>query len=145
MNRPKKREGLAKTAKGRAARASRRGLTWRQFTAAALRLPGMEEGASYSTPAVFVRKKLVARLKEDGETVAVRVDFLDRDVLLEADPAAFYLTDHYRAYPWILMRLGAVQKAVALRLLDQAWRLAAPAALSGAPPGKSASARRRRG
>lgn len=114
----------------------RRGITWRQLTAAALRLPGVEEGASYATPAVFVRKKLIARLKEDGETVAVRIDFLARDLLLEADPDAFYLTDHYRAYPWILMRLEAVRNTVALRLLDQAWRLAAPPALARNRVGK---------
>ncbi len=105
---------MAGTAEGPAKTTSGRGITWQQFSTAALRLPGVEEGRSYRTPAVFVRKKLVARLKEDGETVVVRIDFLDRDVLLAADPVAFYLTDYYRAYPWIFMRLGAVRKAVSL-------------------------------
>jgi hypothetical protein len=58
------------------------------------------EGTSYHTPALFFRQKLLARLKEDGETAAFRVDLFDRDVLLQADPSAFFLTDHYRAYPW---------------------------------------------
>jgi hypothetical protein len=73
-----------------------------------------------------VRKRFLARLKEDGETVAIKSDFADRDVLLEADPRAFYLTDHYRPYPAVLMRLGQVRQGVAVELLEQAWRRAAP-------------------
>ncbi len=130
---------MARTAEGPAKTTDRRGITWQQFCAAALRLPGVEEGTSYRTPALFVRKKLVARLKEDGETVAVRTDFLDRDLLLAADPEAFYLTDHYRAYPWILMRLEGVRNAVALQLLEQAWRLVAPAPLPRAASREAAA------
>ena len=52
----------------------------------------------------------------------VRVDFDDRDVLLELDPEAFYLTDHYRAYPAMLVRLKQVQLDMLERLLEQGWR-----------------------
>ena len=58
------------------------------------RCPAVQEGTSYSTPALHVRRKLLARLREDGETVAIRVELLDRDVLLAADPRAFFVTDH---------------------------------------------------
>jgi hypothetical protein len=118
-----------------------RGTTWERLSKDAMRLPGVEPGTSYSTPALHVRKKLLARLREDGETVAVRVDFLDRDVLLEADPAAFFLTDHYRAYPWILIRLAKVRHARALEVLERAWRAVAPrrlvAGLAAPPHGKT--------
>ncbi len=89
-------------------------------------LPGVEEGTSYSTPALHVRKKLLARLREDGETVAVRVELTDRDVLLEADPRAFFVTDHYLAYPFVLVRLAEAQHGVVMELLEQAWRREAP-------------------
>ena len=134
-----RRSNVARAAEGPTKSMGRRGITWQEFCAAALRLPGVEAGTSYATPALFVRKKLVARLKEDGQTVAVRVDFLDRDVLLAADPKGFYLTDHYRAYPWILMRLARVRRPVALQLFEQAWRLVAPAALSRVSSGKPAA------
>jgi hypothetical protein len=101
-------------------------------------LPGVEEGTSYSTPALRVRKTLLARLREDGESVAVRVDPLDRDVLLAADPRAFFVTEHYRAYPWVLVRLAEAHHPAAMELLEQAWRRAAPRRLvaghSGARP-----------
>jgi len=109
-----------------AARPRTRRLTWPRFCDLAAALPGIEQGTCFGTPALYVRKKFLARLKEDGESVAIKVDFLDRDVLMEAYPKAFYLTDHYRPYPMVLMRLAQVQQGVALRLLEEAWRRAAP-------------------
>lgn len=110
----------------RGAKARTRGITWRQLCAHAATLPGVEQGTCYGTPALYVRKKFMARLKEDGDSVAIKLDFADRDVLLEADPRAFYLTDHYRPYPAVLMRLGQVRPGVAFELVEQAWRRAAP-------------------
>jgi hypothetical protein len=40
-----------------------------------LALPGVEEGTSYGTPALKVGKKLLARLKEDGETLVLKLGF----------------------------------------------------------------------
>jgi hypothetical protein len=118
---------------------SARGTSWQRLCVDGLKLPGVEEGISYRTPALFVRKKLLARLREDGETVAIGVDPLDRDLLLEADPKAFFLTDHYRGYPWVLMRLASVRHGAAMELLEQAWRRAAPAGLAGMQSRRSPS------
>jgi hypothetical protein len=107
-----------------------RGITWERFCADAAKLPGVEQGTCYGTPALYVRKKFLARLKEDGDSVAIKLDFADRDVLLEAEPKAFYLTDHYRPYPAVLMRLSQVAPAMALELLRLAWRRAAPKRLA---------------
>ena len=106
-----------------------RGTTWQRLCAAASKLPGVEQGTSYRTPSLHVRKKLLARLREDADTVAMRIDLSDRDVLLEVDPKAFFLTDHYRPYPWVLMRLAQVRHAAAMELLEQAWRRVAPKGL----------------
>ena len=85
--------------------------------------------ASVPTPALHVRKKFLARLKEDGESVAIKIGFSDRDVLLELDPAAFYLTDHYRPYPAMLIRLKQVRVDLLEQILEQAWQLQAPKSL----------------
>jgi hypothetical protein len=103
-----------------------RGITWRKLCAHAAGLPGVEGGTCFGTPALYARKRILARLKEDGETVAIKVELSDRDVLLEADSTAFYLTDHYRPYPMVLMRLPRVRRAMAMELLERAWRRAAP-------------------
>jgi hypothetical protein len=109
--------------------ASKRGATWATVRALARKLPGVEEGTCYRTPALYVKRKFMARLKEDGETMAIKVDFADRDVLLELDPKAFYLTDHYRPWPAVLVRLKEVRKDLLQRLVEDAWRRQAPPSL----------------
>jgi hypothetical protein len=111
---------------------AKRGTTWSTLCKLASKLPGVEQGTSYGTPALHVRKKFLARLKEDGESVAIKIGFSDRDVLLELDPAAFYLTDHYRPYPAMLIRLRQVRLDLLEQLLEQAWRLQAPKSLLAA-------------
>lgn len=91
-----------------------------------LALPGVEEGPCYGTPGFRVRKKILARLKEDGDALAIRVEFIERDVLLRDEPDAFYLTDHYRGYPMVLVRLSRVRRELLHELLVEAWRRAAP-------------------
>jgi len=108
--------------------------TVREF---ALALPEVEEGTSYGTPAFKVKKKMIVRLREDGETLVVRIDFLKRDILMNAEPETFYITEHYRDYPAILVRLSSVRREVLRDLLEQAWRLEAPARLVKAYDEKS--------
>lgn len=92
----------------------------------ALALPGVEEGTSYGTPAFKVGGKLLARLKEDGESLVVLVDFEERARLLKADPATFYITDHYLNYPSILVHLSKVRDTVLRDLLGRSWQFVAP-------------------
>lgn len=92
----------------------------------ALRMPETFEGPCYGTPGFRVRGKLFARLKEDGETFVVSVDRDTRDALLEANPKAFFLTDHYRPYDWMLVRLAAVSPGELEDMLRLAWSRKAP-------------------
>jgi hypothetical protein len=92
----------------------------------ALGLPGTEEATSYGTPAFRVRGKLFARLHQDGESLVVRADLDEREVLVQADPRSFFVTDHYRDHPWVLVRLGSVSRTLLTEVLEQAWRLRAP-------------------
>lgn len=71
----------------------------------ALALPGVEEGTSYGTPAFRFKKKLLARLHQDGRSLVLRIGSETRDHLLQADPETFFVTDHYRGHPIVLARL----------------------------------------
>jgi hypothetical protein len=35
-----------------------------------------------------------------------------RDMMLEAQPKLFYITDHYRKFPFVLVRLAALDRKV---------------------------------
>jgi hypothetical protein len=55
-----------------------------------------------------VRGKMFARLREDGETLIVWTDFLEREALTQGDPQTFFITSHYEDYPLVLIALGEV-------------------------------------
>jgi hypothetical protein len=105
------------------------GLTYDALKREALALPEVEESSSYGTPALKVRGKLMVRLKEDHETVVLRITWNDRERLVTLYPEVFYVTDHYRAHPWVLLRLSAAPRAHVPKWLQGAWRLAAPKSL----------------
>jgi hypothetical protein len=93
---------------------------------AAAPLPGVEEGLSYGTPALRVAGKLFARLREDGDTLVLATDFDSREAMLKAEPGLFFITDHYRDYPWVLVRLSTLRPARLGELLGDAWERVAP-------------------
>ncbi len=101
----------------------------------ALALPGVVEGTAYRTPAFRVGGRFFFRLREDGATLAVRIDFDTREALLQARPEAFFITEHYRGYPAMCVRLAAVRRPELKAVLEQAWRQIAPKKLvaSSAP------------
>ncbi len=91
-----------------------------------LALPDVEESTAYGVPALKVHGKLLAcvpsnRSAEAGSLV-VRVDFDDRAELLAADPAVYYVTDHYRDYSAVLVRLARVSPDVLRDLLGMAYK-----------------------
>jgi len=106
------------------------GVTFAQLRDYALSLPGVEEGTSYGTPAFRVKGKFFLRLKEDGETLVLKTDFYERDHLMESEPDTFFITDHYRAYPAVLVRLPAVRPRQLRELVLDSWRRHAPKKLA---------------
>jgi hypothetical protein len=94
-------------------------------------LPGVVDGTSYGTPALKVGGKLFARLHQSIDCVVLRCELLDREILMQSAPDAFFITDHYPDYPWILLRLGVVDKRVLPELIERAWRLVASKTLVG--------------
>jgi hypothetical protein len=89
-------------------------------------LPGVEVATSYGTPALKVKGRLFARLREDCDTLVVRTTPEDRELLLQTWPKVFYLTDHYRDYPWVLVRLAKIRRAHLAEVLEDAWGRVAP-------------------
>ena len=102
-------------------------------------LPGVEESTSYGTPALKVRGKLMARLWEDGTTVVLKSEWEERERLLATYPGMFFLTEHYRKYPYVLMHLEAVDRMLMQSAVLAAWTAVAPKSLLAARHGKEST------
>jgi hypothetical protein len=59
----------------------------------------------------------------EPDTLVVRVGFDARPYLLEDAPDTYYLTDYYRQYPLVLVRLATVGRDALRDLLSVSWRL----------------------
>jgi hypothetical protein len=84
------------------------------------RLPGVEEGTSYGTPAWRHGGRLLARLHQDGISIVLNVGDQTRDHLMQADPETFFITDHYAGSAMVLARLSRLTPADLKKLLLRA-------------------------
>jgi hypothetical protein len=104
--------------------------TWDQVIAICEgELPEVERSTSYGTPALKVKGKLFARLKEDSERIVVFVDFVEREALTQENPDAYIVTDHYRDHPMMLVDLDAVPEDELREVLIESWCRRAPKTL----------------
>jgi hypothetical protein len=93
--------------------------------AAELGLPGIEEGTSYGSPSLKVKGKFLTRLREPDILVVV-CPLDEKEFLIEADPAVFFETPHYKGWPAVLVRLSKIDREHLKERLERAWRLQAP-------------------
>lgn len=91
-----------------------------------LALPGVEESTHHGTMSFVVRKRFLGRLRDEDTVFALRAEIDDRDLLIEMEPETFFITDHYRGYPYVLIRLAATDAARLAPLVERAWRALAP-------------------
>jgi hypothetical protein len=98
-------------------------MTYDDIRKIALAWPEVEDGTSYGTSALKVRKKMLVRLKEDGDSLVMPSVSLDeRDMLVESQPKVFYFTDHYRDYLIVLIRLSKAKRLTVEPFLRRRWR-----------------------
>jgi hypothetical protein len=111
-------------------------MKWDRLRELAKELPGVVDSTSYGTAAIKVGKKLMARLKEDGKDVVFMLESVEEQVALcDANPALYYITDHYRASAAVLVRLAVLTIGEARVRLERSWSgyNSAPASLLKQP------------
>ncbi|HXH21655.1 MAG TPA: MmcQ/YjbR family DNA-binding protein [Dehalococcoidia bacterium] len=105
-------------------------MTWDEVVELACRLPGVEVSTSYGTPALKVRRKFMARLRqEDPEPdvmVLGAVDDIEQRMLMDTRPSVYFKRPHYKGHPSILIRLPNAEPGEVGALLEQSWRRLAP-------------------
>jgi hypothetical protein len=107
-----------------------------------LAVKGTSEGPYFGRPSVFYGEKFVGRVHDKEEAVALRVGSIEmRDVMLEAEPRLFYITDHYRPWPMLLARLAALDgrtlKELVLARIGEIEAKAKKPRKPAAPPAKA--------
>ena len=84
----------------------------------ALATPGASEGPYFGKPAIFLGEDYLCRVHDKESAVVLRTGSMEmREVMLEAEPGLFYITDHYKSFPVILARLSALDKKTLKNLL----------------------------
>lgn len=143
---------LAKGTRGKATAGTRKGVTLAAAIKAGGALPGVEVTTTWGAPALKLRGKLVAcqaiNKSAEPDTLMVCMPAADRDDLIAADPATYYLTDHYAGGDAVLVRLSQIRLDALRDLLRAAWRFVdkktARRAAARRPARSSSSVPRRR-
>ena len=91
-------------------------------------LPNVEATTKYDgSPVLKVNGVFMAGLamhaSAEPDTLVVRTRLEEREGLLEDAPEIYYLTDYYRSYPLVLVRLSRVKRDALRDLLSVSWRL----------------------
>lgn len=84
----------------------------------ALSFEGASEGPYFGKPAIFVNAEYLTRVHDKEDAVVLRTGSMEmREVMLEAEPKLFYITDHYKSFPVILARLSKLDRKALKDLL----------------------------
>jgi hypothetical protein len=67
---------------------------------------------------------LATHASAEADTLVVRFGLDERDGLIEDAPETYYVTDFYRRYPVVLVRLSGVDTDALRDLLSVSWRMA---------------------
>ncbi|HWA30239.1 MAG TPA: MmcQ/YjbR family DNA-binding protein [Rhizomicrobium sp.] len=127
-----------------------KGVTPAQLRKIALSFPEANEKPSYGKPSFFIAKKFFTRYrKDDNSLVFIVADMPTRDMMLELDPKTYFITDHYRDYPSVLVRMERITPDELKLMLERRWRQIAPKKLvkevdeSATPKTKSRTAKKK--
>jgi hypothetical protein len=85
----------------------------------ALSFPGAYERVSQGGPEIRVGNELLVRIgTREPDTLMLKTGSLEeRDMMLEAEPKLFYITDHFRTYKSLLVRLSVLDTRTLRALL----------------------------
>ena len=96
-----------------------------------LALPEASEKLSHGEPTFFVNKRVFAQMStdhhDDGHlAVVIPLREGEQEVLLERDPATYYVPPYVGVRGWIGIELSKVSERLLKQHLREAWRLVAP-------------------
>ena len=94
--------------------------------ALSLGLPGVEEATSMGQPTLKAHGKLWVWWSPHEDALVFKVPFEEREILVEAEPATFFSTAHYKGHPMVLVHPERLDLKWAKANLVRVWRAQAP-------------------
>ena len=92
----------------------------------AMTLQGAEEASAYGSPGIKVGGVLMTCIAinkaAEPNSLMVRIDFDQRDAMIQEDPETYYLKEHYASYPCVLVRLSRITESQLRDLLQASFR-----------------------
>jgi hypothetical protein len=102
--------------------------TFKTVRTVGLTLPEVEAGTKYDGSPVLklggcFMAGLATHRSAEAATLVVRAGIEEREWLLADAPETYYVTDYYRRYPVVLVRLSRIDRDALRDLLCVSWRL----------------------
>jgi hypothetical protein len=98
----------------------------------ALTLPDVKENRTKRGTGWKVKGRLMAceaiHKSAEANSIMVCVSAKERERLIKAQPDVYYVTDHYRPYDAVLVRLSKIDQKSLRELLQLSWRFVHEAA-----------------
>ena len=99
---------------------------WDAVVAFALTLPATELASFYGTPTPKVGGKAFVAIGREPCSFVLMTALPDKAMLMEIAPQLFWETEHYRAWPAVLVRLRTGERDWLETLVARAWWDKAP-------------------
>jgi hypothetical protein len=87
-----------------------------------LDLPGLKPGRFMGRPSLHIGSRAIVGSK-DGRTLVIHCPLEEKDLLLEKRARVYFETPHYRGYPAILARPGALTRRELKLRIERAWAM----------------------
>ena len=105
--------------------------TWDDVRRISLSLPGAEETTTYGQPCFKVNGRPFVNSGRVEGAIVTRAPDEERDLLIAANPGAYFTTPHYDGWEAVLVRLDAVDEDELAGRLEDSW-----AFMSSKTPGR---------
>ncbi len=99
-------------------------MTYDEFAAIALSLPGVTEKVGKIESDLFRDGRHMARLRERRRAMAIRLPWEWCERLAAEQPDTFFVTPHYHGYPYVLAWLEKLEPELAEQVIREAWTVA---------------------
>jgi hypothetical protein len=88
-----------------------------------LALPETRERLIYNATMIgfYVQQKMMACVREDRVSIAIKTTDLEREALSQLEPETFSVPLHYQKYPFMVVQLERIDPIELEQLLASAW------------------------